>query len=60
MGKHAHEGVADRSLTTVPDAYIISWTLIGSIILYPSGIGMRYIDALFFGASAATTSGLNT
>ncbi|KIW07237.1 hypothetical protein, variant [Verruconis gallopava] len=39
--------------------YMIFMTLIGSILLYPPG-GLRYIDALFFAAGAATQSGLNT
>lgn len=34
-------------------------TLLGSIIIYPSGL-MPYIDALFFAAGASTQSGLNT
>jgi hypothetical protein len=38
--------------------YLLLWTIIGSVILYPGGI--RYIDALFFSAAAATQSGLNT
>jgi Trk-type K+ transport system membrane component len=40
-------------------AYIISWALIGSIIVYPGG-NIAYIDALFQAAGAATQSGLNT
>lgn len=40
-------------------AYIISWAIIGSIILYPGG-NVTYIDALFQAAGAATQSGLNT
>ncbi|KAJ5318106.1 hypothetical protein PENANT_c043G01113 [Penicillium antarcticum] len=40
-------------------AYIISWVIIGSIILYP-GSELAYIDALFFASGAATQSGLNT
>ncbi|KAF2403041.1 hypothetical protein EJ06DRAFT_454849, partial [Trichodelitschia bisporula] len=39
--------------------YLISMTLIGSILLFPTG-GMHYIDALFFAAGGATQSGLNT
>ncbi|KAJ5775081.1 uncharacterized protein N7511_000092, partial [Penicillium nucicola] len=39
-------------------AYIISWAIIGSIILYP-GSELDYIDALFFAAGCATQSGLN-
>ncbi|CAI7606059.1 unnamed protein product [Penicillium palitans] len=39
--------------------YIISWAIIGSIILYPGG-NIDYIDALFQSAGAATQSGLNT
>ncbi|TID22901.1 Efflux pump [Venturia nashicola] len=39
--------------------YMILMTIIGSILLFPAG-GLRYIDALFFAAGAATQSGLNT
>ncbi|KUL92058.1 hypothetical protein ZTR_02378 [Talaromyces verruculosus] len=39
--------------------YLISWSLIGSIVLYAGG-SMPYIDALFFSSGAATQSGLNT
>ncbi|KAL4914428.1 cation transport protein-domain-containing protein [Aspergillus aurantiobrunneus] len=39
--------------------YIISMALVTSIIIYP-GSGLKYIDALFFSAGAATQSGLNT
>lgn len=39
--------------------YIISWAIIGSIIVFP-GSDIAYIDALFFGSCAATQSGLNT
>jgi len=39
--------------------YLVLWTIIGSIMLYPAG-GMPYTDALFFSAGAATQSGLNT
>ena len=42
-----------------PDAYIIGWTLIGSVILYGGG-RIDYIDALFFASGSATQSGLNT
>lgn len=38
--------------------YILSWIIIGSVIVYPSA-NLRYIDALFFAAGAATQSGLN-
>lgn len=41
------------------DAYIISWTLIGSVIMYGNG-RIPYIDALFFASGSATQSGLNT
>lgn len=40
-------------------AYIISWALIGSIIIYPAG-NISYTDALFQSVGAATQSGLNT
>lgn len=39
--------------------YIISWAIVGSIILYP-GNTLAYIDSIFFAACAATQSGLNT
>ncbi|KAJ5104366.1 hypothetical protein NUU61_001713 [Penicillium alfredii] len=39
--------------------YIISWALVGSVIVYP-GNDISYIDALFQAAGAATQSGLNT
>lgn len=39
--------------------YIISMALITSVIIYP-GNDLKYIDALFFSAGAATQSGLNT
>ncbi|KAJ5958055.1 uncharacterized protein N7479_005205 [Penicillium vulpinum] len=39
--------------------YIISWAIIGSIIVYPGG-NISYIDALFQSVGAATQSGLNT
>lgn len=39
--------------------YIISWGILGSVIVYP-GSSIEYIDALFFSACAATQSGLNT
>ncbi|KAF9246748.1 hypothetical protein DTO013E5_6118 [Penicillium roqueforti] len=39
--------------------YIISWVIIGSVIVYPGG-NLDYIDALFQSAGAATQSGLNT
>ena len=41
------------------DLYILSMTIIGSILLYPAG-GLDYIDALFFASGCATQSGLNT
>jgi hypothetical protein len=39
--------------------YLVMWTIVGSIVIYPAG-GMGYTDALFFSAGAATQSGLNT
>jgi len=41
------------------DLYLIGWTLLGSILIYPAGV-TPYIDALFFATGAATQSGLNT
>jgi Trk-type K+ transport system membrane component len=39
--------------------YIISWAIIGSLIVYADG-NIAYVDALFQAAGAATQSGLNT
>lgn len=39
--------------------YILSCSILGSIILYPIG-GIAYIDTLFFTAGASTQAGLNT
>ena len=39
--------------------YIIFWTMVASLIIYPHG-DIRYIDALFLGCNAATQGGLNT
>lgn len=47
------------SFITIHYLYLISMTIIGSILLYPAG-GLAYIDALFFASGAATQSGLNT
>ncbi|KAF2871344.1 cation transport protein-domain-containing protein [Massariosphaeria phaeospora] len=44
---------------TLHYTYLISMTLIGSIILYP-GTDISYTDALFFASGASTQSGLNT
>ncbi|KAK3059465.1 hypothetical protein LTS18_010812, partial [Coniosporium uncinatum] len=45
--------------------WIISMTITGSVLIYPSGAGgppggLHYIDALFFASGSATQSGLNT
>ncbi|KAK8239037.1 cation transport protein-domain-containing protein [Phyllosticta capitalensis] len=39
--------------------YLVLWTIIGSIIIYPGG-RLQYTDALFFASGSATQSGLNT
>lgn len=39
--------------------YIITWGIIGSVIVYP-GSDVSYTDALFMSVGAATQSGLNT
>ncbi|KAJ5765183.1 hypothetical protein N7520_004742 [Penicillium odoratum] len=39
--------------------YIISWIILGSIILYAGG-NIRYIDALFLSSGSSTQSGLNS
>ena len=44
---------------TLADLYILSMTILASILLYPAG-GLDYIDALFFASGCATQSGLNT
>jgi hypothetical protein len=53
--------VGENSICNKPlaDAYVISWTLLDSIILYGNG-RIPYINALFFASGAATQSGLNT
>ncbi|EME43708.1 hypothetical protein DOTSEDRAFT_72906 [Dothistroma septosporum NZE10] len=43
--------------------YMIGMTILFSVMIYgnhPHGIGLQYIDALFFAAGTATQSGLNT
>ena len=40
------------------DVYMIGWTIVGSILIYPVK-NIRYIDALFLASGAATQSGLN-
>ena len=45
--------------TFLPDIYMISLAIFGSIVLYPGG-NMAYIDALFLASGSATQSGLNT
>lgn len=40
--------------------YIISWIVVGSLIIYPWGENIKYIDALFLACNAATQGGLNT
>jgi len=44
---------------TVHYMYMIGWAIACSIMLFPPGI-LDYTDSLFFGAGAATQSGLNT
>ncbi|KAK5166538.1 low affinity potassium transporter [Saxophila tyrrhenica] len=39
--------------------YILTWSILGSIILYGGGL-IPYVDAVFFAAGASTQSGLNT
>lgn len=39
--------------------YIVSWIIVGSIMIYPVK-NVAYIDALYFATGAATQSGLNT
>lgn len=41
------------------DIYLVSMTIIGSILLYPPGL-IPYVDAIFFAAGSSTQSGLNT
>lgn len=40
-------------------SYILLWTIVTSVIIYPAK-NVSYTDALFFGCAAATQSGLNT
>jgi hypothetical protein len=51
--------IPHANFITLHYAYIISWALIGSVIMYGGG-RIPYIDALFFASGAATQSGLNT
>ncbi|CAO2647383.1 Nn.00g083050.m01.CDS01 [Neocucurbitaria sp. VM-36] len=44
---------------TLHYCYIVTWALVGSVILYGNG-RIDYIDALFFASGSATQSGLNT
>lgn len=44
---------------TKEDIYIISASILGSLILFAGG-NMRYIDALFMAGGCATQGGLNT
>ncbi|KAF3932827.1 hypothetical protein ABW19_dt0208835 [Dactylella cylindrospora] len=44
---------------TIHYLYIMGWTIVGSIMLYPVK-NMPYVDALFFASGASTQSGLNT
>ena len=46
-------------LTILLDAYIVFFALLGFVLIAPYG-NMKAIDALFFGASGCTESGLNT
>lgn len=50
--------IADTIFSSA-DLYIMSLTIVGSILIYPAG-NLDYIDALFFGSGCATQSGLNT
>jgi Trk-type K+ transport system membrane component len=41
--------------------WVITWTIVGSILLFASAGGnLAYIDALFFASGANTQAGLNT
>lgn len=51
--------IPNADFITLHYAYIIGWTLIGSIMMYGNG-RIPYIDAIFFASGAATQSGLNT
>ncbi|KAF1951633.1 hypothetical protein CC80DRAFT_424490 [Byssothecium circinans] len=44
---------------TLHYTYLISMTMLGSVILY-GGNNMAYVDALFFASGSSTQSGLNT
>lgn len=63
LKKHTPSGLAalkpNANFITIHYCYIITLTLIGSVILYGNG-RVNYIDALFFASGAATQSGLNT
>lgn len=44
---------------TKEDIYIISVSIVGSVILFAGG-NLSYVDALFMAAGCATQGGLNT
>ncbi|KAF1848050.1 high affinity potassium transport protein [Cucurbitaria berberidis CBS 394.84] len=49
----------NANFITLHYCYILTWTLVCSVILYGNR-RLSYIDALFFASGAATQSGLNT
>jgi hypothetical protein len=44
---------------TGTDVYIISSTLVGSLLIFAGGQNLSYVDSLFFAAGACTQAGLN-
>ena len=52
-------GISIRCLSSDLDMYLLTMTILASVILYGKK-NLEYIDALFFASGAATQSGLNT
>nr|OQO31581.1 hypothetical protein B0A51_01423 [Rachicladosporium sp. CCFEE 5018] len=57
--KFLHFSIPSMSFILVHYLYLMSWSIIGSVMLFGPG-GMDYIDSLFFAAGSSTQSGLNT
>lgn len=65
LKQHTPAGLAalkpDFNFLMLHYTYIISWTMLGSAMLYGDrSSNLSYVDCLFFASGAATQSGLNT
>ncbi|KAI9847979.1 MAG: low affinity potassium transporter, partial [Sclerophora amabilis] len=60
-GRHPNSLIKRPKLNflTIHYIYMLSLTIVGSILIYPVR-SITYVDALFFASGAATQSGLNT